>query len=270
MKRVLLLLTIPFLLVSRMYPTDENSRILGPVKIITETLHIDNNNVSLHYGEQPGGQAKIISWYDSIGRLAERANYINEVLVDGYVRQYTINNVCMEYNYDKTGLIKGSFTQIQMDSVGNHIFSRNYKDGKLFHADSTAYNAQGLKSADYETLFKADTLVLSYTYEYDSLGRVSKVTDMRSLHYYTIEYYPNSNYTEHHFDKNGKKWDCKYIVNNKGQVINKQDPNLRVQYSNFDKYGNWLKMKGSTNTQSPLGWITTITERTIEYYENER
>lgn len=237
----------------------------GPVKKVTETFYLESNTHSLYYGQQPGGKATQICWYDSEGRLTEKANYINGNIEDGYVRQYTINNVCMEYNYDAKGLIKGTFAYMQLDSDGHKLSTRRYKNGHVIAADSTVYDAEGHQIKCYESLFGNDSLILRYTYKYDSIGRISRYyeTWAGTEKVCVYEYFPNGSYTEHVADNKGKKWDRKYTLDNKGQQIKYEDKTVRIRYSNFDKYGNWLKSRNSYTNNAAV----VIYERVIEYYE---
>ena len=58
-------------------------------------------------------------------------------------------------------------------------------------------------------------------------------------------------------------------VNKKGQLVKVESSNMRMFLSNYDKHGNWLHLKGMTNTNTPMGWLTTITSRKIEYYSED-
>ena len=267
MKKLTIISLLTFLCVSKAFAnplSPDSEELKGPVKKVTSILSLDNTSYSLYYGEQSGGTGKKISWYDSRGQLIEEADYIGDNLQNGYVRQYTINNVYMEYEYDKNGIIKGAFAQVQSDSLGHQLFSRRYKEGKLIYADSTVYDTLGRMIEYYETPYKKglEFLVLKSTYEYDSIGRLAKVKNIRDSNNYTIEYFPNGNYTEHHINKYGKQWDREYIVNDKGQVKKINEPNMHVRYIKFDKYGNWLRMQSTAYHTA-----TVTTERTIEYYE---
>ena len=175
----------------------------------------------------------------------------------------------VSYHYNEDGFIKGSFKQLFYDSLGNQISSRTYKDGKFFCADSTIYNTQGLKIEHYDTAPNTDSMVLTYSYEYDSIGRLITV-NRKNEHIYTIEYHPNGNYTEHHSEKiknTIKAWEQKYVLDNKGQIIKIQAKDSWSKFTKYDHHGNWLKSEHSYNTNSPLGWITSVQERIIEYYE---
>lgn len=239
----------------------------GPVKQATITMQRDNGDANLYYGGTSGARSKTVCWYDSIGRLLEEANYMDDEVQRGYVCQYTINNVYMQYNYDANGVIQGSFARFQLDSLGNLLESKRYEDGKFLCGDSTVYDADGRKIEFYETHIKSKKLMLRYIYVYDSIGRLCKVSDLfhGTGHVYTIEYFPNGSYTQHHIDNKGKKWDIKFILDKKGQLTRMESSNMSCRYSHFDKYGNWLQLISTNNT--PVGQFTTITERVIEYYE---
>lgn len=270
MKKIITLIITTLVMQVYTYAVDEPSdmTVQGPVKQVTTTISLEtNNNSSLFYGAQPGGDAKFICWYDSVGRITEKANYINNQVQDGYVCQYTINNTYMEYEYNHNGLIKGSYTYVQSDSIGRPLVTKQYREGKIVYVDSTIYNAQGNKIEYYESRLKTGIIALKNTYEYDSIGRLYKENDLLNETYYTIEYLPNGNYTEHHVNKDGKTWERKYIVNKKGVHVKCETRDMRLVYSRFDQYGNWLQLKSSTNTHTPMGWVTTIIERVIEYYE---
>ena len=284
MKRILLLLFFPGLLVNNIFAVHDmgGENVNGPVKQLTEQ-HFKNNNNTVS-GES-------ILWYDEKGRVTEEVWRFG-VLVNGIVSQYLLNNVRMDYSYDNDGLVKGSFSRNQLDSMGNSISSQKYREGEIFSADSTVYNERGQKIEYYEYPDKADTLVLKNKYEYDSLGRLIKEYRYRYISpeeyselsrefninpedfresVETIEYFPNGNYTKHFFSidihLNKKKDETKYIVNKKGLVtkIINHIGQTQFSYQNFDKYGNWLK-KTETTTGYPINSTKTI-ERVIEYYE---
>ncbi len=256
----------------------------GPVKQVTISLK-GHGGFSLFYGSSPSTGMKTIMWYDSIGRLSERAMYEGDKLDHGYIRQYTINGVCMEYEYDNKGIVKGNYCVIRMDSLGRQICSRRYREGLFSQGDSTVYDVDGRKIEKYDTYAEKDSFKLCESYAYDSIGRLSKVCkywpekafyfDSLKIpreylncgvkHMYTIEYFPNGNYTEHHVVKDGKKWDVKYTVDKDGRLIKKEEKENQATFRNYDKYGNWLKMTGTMN--SSFGSFSSTTVRVIEYYE---
>lgn len=236
----------------------------GPVKQITVTLRTDDG--ILYYGNVAGGTtANVVIWYDSIGRMAEHADYMGGMIAEGYVCQYHGDSVCAQYDYDNGGLLEGSFNLIRYDASGRQVSSRRYLDGAFVFADSMVYNALGQKVEQYETPYKKDSLSLKYVYSYDSAGRLSKVVDViyGQDNSYTMEYLSNGNYMEHHMNKNGQKWQRKFFVDNKGRLVKKEDKNTTVRYSKFDRYGNWLVAESSSHQNSAV----TITERIIDYYE---
>ena len=267
-----------FAYLSNLYATDHMAAtvaiapdVKGPVKKVTTTIKLGDGKLDILYGmsKQPFPEVKYVFWYDSIGRLTEETTYPGESHINGHVYQYHNNEMGVSYHYNEDGFIKGSFKQLFYDSLGNQISSRTYKDGKFFCADSTIYNTQGLKIEHYDTAPKTDSMVLTYSYEYDSIGRLITV-NRKNEHIYTIEYHPNGNYTEHHFEKiknTSRKWEQKYIIDNTGQIIKIQAKDSWSKFTKYDRYGNWLKSEHSYNTNSPLGWITSVQERIIEYYE---
>ena len=276
MKKIILLV-LTFVYLSNLYATDPMAAtvaiapdVKGPVKKVTTTIKLGDGKLDILYGmsKQPFPEVKYVFWYDSIGRLAEETTYPGPH-IDGHVYQYHNNEMGVSYHYNEDGFIKGSFKQLFYDSLGNQISSRTYKDGKFFCADSTIYNTQGLKIEHYDTAPKTDSMVLTYSYEYDSIGRLITV-NRKNEHIYTIEYHPNGNYTAHHSEKiknTIKAWEQKYVLDNKGQIIQIKAKDSWSKFTKYDHHGNWLKSEHSYNTNSPLGWITSVQERIIEYYE---
>lgn len=279
MKRILFFVLFTGVMANNIYAVLDMSgeNVNGPIKQLTEKYF--KNNSSTCSGD-------VILWFDEKGRMTEEVWHFG-ALADGYVSQYLLNDVRMDYFYDNGGLVKGSFKRNQLDSIGNCISSQRYREGKIVSADSTVYNERGQKIEYYKYPDKADTLVLQNKYEYDSLGRLVKeytypyITpeeykennipeDFRES-VVTIEYFPNGNYTKHSFsidiNRKKKKVETKYIVNKKGLVIKiiSQLGQTQSSYQNFDKYGNWLK-KTETLTGYPVE-STNTTERIIEYYE---
>ena len=277
MKKVIIFL-LTFVCFINSYATDylsitagNSSVFKGPVKKVTSIIKTEQDGMlDMIYGmsKLPSPEIKYVFWYDSIGRLTEEATYPGPH-IDGHVYQYHNNEMGVSYHYNEDGFIKGSFKQLFYDSLGNQISSRTYKDGKFFCADSTIYNTQGLKIEHYDTAPKTDSMVLTYSYEYDSIGRLITV-NRKNEHIFTIEYHPNGNYTEHHSEKiknTIKAWEQKYVLDNKGQIIKIQAKDSWSKFTKYDHHGTWLKSEHSYNTNSPLGWITSVQERIIEYYE---
>jgi|GEM_PF-2066400 len=277
MKKVIIFL-LTFVCFINSYATDylsitaANSSVFkGPVKKVTSIIKTEQDGrLDMIYGmsKLPSPEIKYVFWYDSIGRLTEEATYPGPH-IDGHVYQYHNNEMGISYHYNEDGFIRGSFKQLFYDSLGNQISSRTYIDGKFYCADSTIYNTQGLKIEHYDTAPKTDSMVLTYSYEYDSIGRLITV-NRKNEHIFTIEYHPNGNYTEHHSEKiknTIKAWEQKYVLDNKGQIIKIQAKDSWSKFTKYDHHGNWLKSEHSYNTNSPLGWITSVQERIIEYYE---
>lgn len=277
MKKIILLVLM-FAYLSNLYATDHMAAtvaiapdVKGPVKKVTSIIKTEQDGMlDMIYGmsKLPSPEIKYVFWYDSIGRLTEYATYPGPH-IDGHVYQYYNNEMAISYRYNEDGFIRGSFKQLFYDSLGNQISSRTYTDGKFSCADSIIYNTQGLKIEHYDTAFKSDSMVLTYSYEYDSIGRLITV-NRKNEHIYTIEYHPNGNYTEHHSEKiknTSRKWEQKYVLDNKGQIIQIKAKDSWSKFTKYDRHGNWLKSEHSYNTNSPLGWITTVQERIIEYYE---
>ena len=138
---------------------DHTENVKGPVKMMTMS------------SKQAGTLRVWKYWYDSIGRLTECAIYHDGTVMEGKVRQYTINNVYMDYYYNQKGLIKGEFKQTQLDSMGNDIYIRHFKEGKQFRADSIIYNEHGKMIENY--IKKDSVFQLRYRCEYDSLNRIT-------------------------------------------------------------------------------------------------
>lgn len=234
---------------------DHTENVKGPVKVMTVTSN------------QAGTVRVWKYWYDSIGRLTESVVYHDGKIMVGYVRQYTINNVYMDYEYNQQGLIKGSFTQTQLDSLGNKIYVRFYRDGKLSGADSIVYNEQGKMIENYikqDSVFK-----LRFRCEYDSLNRLTMRYCKNTINNEitkTYEYLPDGSYIEHESSTDyGKRPDKKYIFNNQGQLIEIKGKEEHSRFRKFDKYGNWTVWTEVRNI--PIGHFEYTYTREIEYYE---
>ncbi len=234
---------------------DHTENVKGPVKVMTVTSN------------QAGTVRVWKYWYDSIGRLTESVVYHDGKIMVGYVRQYTINNVYMDYEYNQQGLIKGSFTQTQLDSLGNKIYVRIYRDGKLSRADSIVYNEQGKMIENYikhDSVFK-----LRFRCEYDSLNRLTMRYCKNTINNEitkTYEYLPDGSYIEHESSTDyGKRPDKKYIFNNQGQLIEIKGKEEHSRFRKFDKYGNWTVWTEVRNI--PIGHFEYTYTREIEYYE---
>ena len=232
----------------------------GPVKQITINKNLNDGRVQ-----------KQMYWYDSISRLVEEAHYLDDALQYGYVYQYHSDVFCMQYLYNSSGLVDGWYTQIRLDSAGNRIACRTYTSGNFFHADSTVYDAHGNKlKIYYINQDKPEAPILMTTYEYDSLGRLYKYGGEGMECW--IEYLPNGNYIEHHatsvyIDPSSEKTNVMkeeetFILNQEGEIAEIKGPAQHLVYSNFDRHGNWRKLKCTNKTSG-----TTTTTRVIEYYE---
>ena len=258
MKKIILLGVLIFCGIINLYAMgikDHTENVKGPVKVMTVTSN------------QTGIVRVWKYWYDSIGRLTESVVYHDGKIMVGYVRQYTINNAYMDYEYNQQGLIKGSFTQTQLDSLGNKISVRFYRDGKLFRVDSIIYNDQGQMVENY--LKKDSVFKLRFRCEYDSLHRLTMHYCKNTINNEitkTYEYLPDGSYIEHESSTDyGKRPDKKYIFNNQGQLIEIKGKEEHSRFRKFDKYGNWTVWTEVLNI--PIGHFEYTYTREIEYYE---
>lgn len=226
----------------------------GPVKKIKVTSN------------QLGMLRDWVYWYDSAGRLTEFANYHDGKHEEGscYVRQYTSNNEYTDYYYDANGIIAGSYRITYLDSIGNKLYSKRYKNDELWHMDSIVYNEHG-KEIEYYSMHDG-VLSLRYTYEYDSLGRMSvkHFVTLGDNAKDTYEYLSNGDYIKYHFDKNGKKSYLKYLFNAQGHIIKTVGSYEKSRFEKLDSYGNWTIWKESLDI--PIGHYEYTYERKIEYY----
>lgn len=237
-------------------------KVYGPVKKMTVTSN------------QYGLARTWVYKYDSIGRLTEYAYYNDGKLQTGcYVRQYTNNNTYSDLYYDEKGIIKGTYRQTWLDSEGHEIYSKRYKEGKLYAADSTVYNKKGLETKHYH--LKDGVLVLQYSNEYDSLGRLS--AHMYSSQYpdkehkWKYEYLSNGNYIEHrttkYLNKSKEEYSYKkFIFNGQGRLEKIEGSDEESRFLNFDHHGNWTIWKEKLNI--PIGRYNYTYLRTFEYYDN--
>ena len=252
MKRIFIVIVMVGLIIDSIYAkklTDYTENVKGPVKTMTVTSEQGSIRVWKY-------------WYDSIGRLNEFAYYDYVKLEQGFVRQYTINNVYIDYNYDKNGIIKGSFKQTQLDSLGNKICVKYYVDGKLSSTDSIVYNAHGKEIESYN--IREGRCNLRHRCEYDSLDRLTLWSnDVRER---TYEYLSDGNYIEHELStKHGKRPDKKYIYNEQGQLIKIKGKEEHSRFLKFDKYGNWTVWEEVEDI--PIGHFEFTYKREIEYYD---
>lgn len=291
MKRTILFTLLVCLCAGNVFAKEDTDplyqNIKGPVKNIVVTEGGVDGEFSCRYGSARSGlfdfDSKTVYLFDSIGRLTQKEKYYKRAMGDGILRQYTINNVCMEYPYNEKGAIKGEFCQIQLDSMGHEILKKEYRDGELFRIDSTIYNELGQKIEYYEKsvqhddsipVFRQDVPSLKATYEYDSLGRILVIKE--DLKYgqdktYTYKYKKNGSYTEYCEDVTGKTVTKRYVFNKKGQLIREvsQKGNFTTYFKKFDKYGNWTVMEKRYDFEVFIGTasMTSYYYRKIEYYE---
>lgn len=244
--------------------------VVGPVKQLTILTEVNGSMGS--FKSSAGGDdfmyIKRIEQFDNKGHLVHMAHFHGQDLADGYIRQYTDSNTYWEYSYDANRSFKeGDYRRVRLDTAGRKIAEVCYLEGKLFASDSVVYDEKGCKIKLFENSFKKkDSLLLKFTFEYDSLGRLILKHDLLNKARCSYKYLPNGNYIKCYEGKNGNKYETTYTVNKLGQLTKEETKNRRAYFTNYDQYGNWLQLKGETNTNSSLGWFTTITKRTIEYY----
>lgn len=205
-----------------------------------------------------------VYWYDPTGRLEEFAYYSNGQLESGYVRQYT-DSAYTDFRYNKSGLIEGSFDRTILDSLGRPVCKWRYENGVPNLIDSLVYGDQQKEIEHYSV--RDNALVLCYTCEYDSIGRL-----IRKHNYYwgnntvwTYEYLPDGNYIETETDKNGGPDKELNIFDQEGRLIEIKGDKVCSNFSEFDKYGNWTTWVEMTTL--PFTKYTYTYERTFEYYE---
>lgn len=259
MKRFIKLLLLIVVSVSTVYAADETviNYAKGPVKLIIVAKNYEKyNNVLSNFKVR-----REIYMYDTKGRLKEEVHYDDDKFQFRYVYQYS-DNICMQYEYGRKKIIKGNYCRSRMDSTGNIITSETYIDGKFFSADSMVYDASGHIIEYYTNHERERTIALKYTYEYDSLGRLSTKRLHGGIVICSVEYQPNGNFTEYHSDKEGTKWEYHYFVNDQGFLEEVKWRNSeRTLYSKFDQYGNWLESECIYPEEG-----TIVTKRVIEYY----
>ena len=147
----------------------------------------------------------------------------------------------------------------------------NCEEAELFVNGTSMGDAHGNKlKIYYINQDKPDAPILMTTYEYDSLGRLYKYGGEGMECW--IEYLPNGNYIEHHATSvyinpssektNVMKEEEAFILNQEGEIAEIKGPAQHLVYSNFDRHGNWRKLKCTNKTSG-----TTTTTRVIEYYE---
>lgn len=233
----------------------------GPVKQITIIKNLENVKDKI----SDVNILKKTYMYDIKGRFKKRECYFDDILQYGNARLY-IKNIGIEYEYNRQGIIKGSYDLIRLDAKGHQIISIHYDNNRPYFSDSIVYNECGCPTEYYSTSGKrSKNLVLQHTYEYDSLGRFSKTRDFAYMGgdvFYYVEYHSNGNFTEHHMCKNGERiFEC--AVNEQGLIIERKcnDGQYSI-FSDFDKYGNWLQVQ-TVDSDTDI----FVTKRIIEYYE---
>lgn len=273
MKKIFIIIAFVFAWATRAFAQIEvnNEDVKGPVKLVMIILESASPGAQIStYGGPVLNRVVIFTHYDTKGRIVRREHFHGEELADGYFCRYA-NNKCKEYNFDAKGIVEGHYRNITFDSAGHKISDICYMNGKFFAKDSIVYDSLERVVKTYENMNrKNDSLVLRYTYEYDSIGRIDSYKDWRNKNLYNVHYSPDGNYVMHCVnEKDGKSFERKYTVNKKGQLVKVEGSNMRMFLSNYDKHGNWLHLKGMTNTNTPMGWFTTITSRKIEYYSED-
>lgn len=276
MKKEFLLSLFVFLWTSNVFSQNSvnNEDVKGPVKQMKVTIEVASPGAYIGtYGGREFNSIngiEIITQYDTQGRLIKREHFHGGNLDDGFVRVYA-KGVCRENDYDANGKKEGDFRIILLDSIGHEISMNCYRNGKFFARDSTVYDSLGHIVKTYSNVsMKNDSLVLAYTIEYDSLGRETLRRNHRYRTQTTITYASDGNYTMHFINKGGIETGTrKYTLNSDGKLTKTEDKGMRMFLSQYDHYGNWLYLKGETNTDGPLGWITSITKREIEYYADD-
>lgn len=241
---------------------EERTGYKGPVKqVISITESTTTKEIALDL-------IKTIEQFDAKGRLIHERTFYGKEFHNGSIRQYTDSNVCWVYSYNEDRRIKeGDYRKITMDSAGRKIAEYIFAKGKLFAIDSIVYDSKGRKIKEYENNYKKkDSLVLKFTFDYDSLDRLVLKTNLldHSRHVYT--YMLDGNYVMSYEAKDGKSYKGTYTVNDKGQLIRIKNSGMQIDLLDYDEYGNWLQQTGKNNSTDPLGWRTVLTQCQIEYY----
>lgn len=226
--------------------------VVGPVKQLTVFQKIGIKNLI------------IVRQYDAKGRLTKHEDYNDgELYPNGFVRQYTDSNVCWEYDYDSKIASELNYSKIMLDTAGREISKTYFRGGKLFGKDSIVYDSKGRKIRDYQSIPKNKNLLrLCHTYEYDTLNRLVRMRRCLDDYWLTVNYLPNGNYKMNYTGKHGSNSGT-YFVNSNGQLekINERN-NIYTYFSDFDRYGNWLRQKH----EYVNGQHASTVERKIEYY----
>lgn len=207
MKKIFIIIAFVFAWATRAFAQIEvnNEDVKGPVKLVVIILESASPGAQIStYGGPVLNRVVIFTHYDTKGRIVRREHFHGEELADGYFCRYA-NNKCKEYNFDAKGIVEGHYRNITFDSAGHKISDICYMNGKFFAKDSIVYDSLERVVKTYENMNrKNDSLVLRYTYEYDSIGRIDSYKDWRSKNLYNIHYSPDGNYIMHCV--NGKGW----------------------------------------------------------------
>ena len=266
MKKQITLLLVSFFLSETLSAqfTDGNlsisgGTVTGPVKKVTITITQTHD---------PSDVVTTTAYFDTLGRITKTGVLRGEKeVIDGIYRYR--DNSCVHYHYySNDGKADDHFEKIFFDSEGREIMKFFYWKTTLTNVDSLVYDTQGYLIAKYASNYGERTPLLEKTYAYDSIGRIVEESNVKTGERYTISYMPDGNYTKQITKSNGRKVTEKGTVNEAGQLVEEViAKESKTRYLEYDKYGNWLKREGSMNSHSLWGWIGSVTERIIEYYE---
>ena len=229
----------------------------GPVKRVTAVLYTTN---------EPNVKWKDVAYYDRDGRQTEYYQYECNTLIWKCIYYYTESaNFCKcELKASKDS---DDSRIVMFDSIYRKIAAHSLTNGNHITGDSVVYDAQGHLVSEYKFPYKENTAILSKTYTYDSIGRLTGETDLLQKTSYTITYLPNGNYIKQFYENNKKKQKETYIFN-KGLLFKIKTHDGEDTFINYDRYGNWGKRVFKFNKSSLSDLFgDSVTERTIEYYE---
>ena len=255
MKRILIVALVACLYVANVFSkplTTYTEVVNGPVKQMTvKSMQMMSQRVWVY-------------WYDTTGRLEEFAYYMNGQLNSGFVRQYT-DSAYTDFKYNESGLIEGRFDCITLDSLGRPVCKWCYESGVPHMVDSIVYGDQQKEIEHYS--MRDSALVLCYTCEYDSIGRLSRKHNnfWGNNTIWAYEYLSDGNYLETETDKDGRLVKELNIFDQEGRLIEIKGDEVDSKFSKFDKYGNWTIWVEKRNI--PIAKYTYTYERTFEYYE---
>ena len=246
-------------------PSSEN--VLGPVK----QLKVIYNSENVSGGPE---KAWTIGQYDIQGRLVNHENYSEGKLTGGVIYQYTDSNYCRVYTYDANKRIKRQTAKIIFDTNGRKIKELFYEDSILNSTESIVYDSLGRKVRSVmienigvrqfeESSYRVES---SYTYQYDTNGRLISVRHKGVLNYDDyITYMPNGDYkvTRKYDAASVKTETSSYTYNSSGQlekIVNQKREQTLL--SEYDYYGNWCMKKHEICNKT----IELTTKREIDYY----